>query len=312
LNTLVIGGSGHVSGAVVRAARRRGDRVWTVTRGKRPLPEGVTPLVADRHDAAAMESVLAGETVSWDLVVDCIGFEPADILQDVRLFRERAAHFVFVSTDFVYDPARRPFPQPEEAEHWVGAGKGSLDYGFKKRLCEQELAAGDAGGMKWTVVRPCHIYGPTSELGCLPLHGRDPQLIDRLREGRPLQLAGGGYFLQQPVLADDLAETIVGVAGHPRVHRAVFNVAGPDVIESWQYYRIVADALGVGLAVDEVPVRPYLAEHPEMAPFMCHRVYDRCRLRDSGLPVPSTPVAEGLRRHVEGLLARRQEGERRA
>ena len=33
-----------------------------------------------------------------------------EIRQDIGLFRERAGQFVFVSTDFVYDPARRSFP----------------------------------------------------------------------------------------------------------------------------------------------------------------------------------------------------------
>ena len=35
-----------------------------------------------------------------------------------------------------------------------------------------------AMAMQWTILRPCHIYGPGSQLGCLPLHGRDPKLID--------------------------------------------------------------------------------------------------------------------------------------
>ena len=308
MNTLVIGGSGHVSGAVVRAAQRRGHKVWALTRGKRPLPAGVTSLVADRHDLPAMEAAVEGQKTGWDLVVDCICFDPADIRQDIELFRGRAAQFVLISTDFVYDPAHRRFPQPEDAARWVSAGKGSLDYGFKKRECERELAAGDTGDMAWTVLRPCHIYGPTSELGCLPLHGRDPALIDKLRSGTPLQLVGGGYFLQQPILADDLADTIVSVAGNTGVRGSGYNAAGPDVIESWRYYQIVADALGVGLTVEEVPVRAYLAEHPDMSPFMCHRIYDRRRLESSGLSVPSTPVVEGLRRHVEGLLTRRSKG----
>ena len=303
MNVLIIGGSGHVSGAVARAALRRDHQVWTITRGQRPLPEGVRSLIADRRDGEAMEAAVAGQGMTWDLVVDCICYDLPDIRQDLQLFERRARQFVLVSTDFVYDPAKRVFPQSEEASHWATGGEGSPGYGWKKRCCERELMDGATGGMDWTIVRPCHIYGPTSELGCLPLHGRDPELIQKLRSGEPIRLVGGGHFLQQPILADDLAETLISIAGNGNVSRQVLNAAGPDIIESRQYYQIVADLLGVELVLEEVPVRSFLAEHPEMAPFLCHRIYDLSRIESTGLSLPSTPIADGLRSHVQGLLA---------
>ena len=308
MNILIIGGSGHVSGAVTRAALAKGDTVWTLTRGERPLANGVNSLVADRHDHDAMATVVAGQDMVWDLVVDCICYDVPEIRQDIELFRHRAKQFVFISTDFVYDPAHRRFPQSEETDHYVTGTEGSSDYGRKKRLCELELMHGDMGGMDWTIVRPCHIYGPTSELGCLPLHGRDPDLIEKLRAGETLQLVGGGHFLQQPILADDLAEMILSVRGNSEADGRVFNAAGPDMVESRRYYQIVVDMLDVELAVEEVPVTAYLAEDPARAPFMCHRIYDLGRIEAHGLTVPSTPIETGLRLHVEGLLARRSVG----
>jgi len=299
MKLLIIGGSGHVSGAVARAALAGGHDVWTVTRGQRPLPPGIHALNADRHDDAAMTAAVAGAGVTWDLAVDCICFDLPDIRQDIALFRDRAAQFVLISTDFVYHPAHRRFPQPEEATRY----EETLDYGRNKRRCELALIE-EAGELAWTVVRPCHIYGPTSELGCLPLHGRDPELIAKLRAGQPLQLVGGGYFLQQPILADDLAATIISVAGNRNAHRQIFNTAGPDIIESREYYRIVAEALGVELKVTELPVDATRAAHPELAPFLTHRIYDLRKISEAGLRVPATPIADGLRMHVEGLLKR--------
>ena len=306
MDILLIGGSGHVSGATARAALAPGHRVWTVTRGKRELVPGVVPLLADRTDGEAFANVVKEQDRVWDLVVDCICFDVPAMEQDIALFRRRARQFVFLSTDFVYDPARRTFPQPAEDARYVTAGPGSLSYGARKRLCEQALARADTGRMGWTVLRPCHIYGPTSELGCLPLHGRDPQLIEKLRAGTPIQLVGGGHFLQQPILAGDLAATIVSIAGNGNAQGRTFNTAGPDIIESREYYQVVAETLGVPLTVEEIPVAAYLAANPDKAPFLCHRIYDLAPLRACGLHVPSTPIAEGLRQHVEGLLARRQ------
>lgn len=296
---LCLGGSGFVSGTLARRAVAAGWQVWAVTRGRRPMPSGVTAATADRKDGPALAAALASAGVDrFDLAVDCIGYEPQDARQDVALLRGRAAHLVFISTDFVFDPAHRRFPQGEESDHWAADG-----YGGKKRLCELELIGADTGDMAWSVVRPCHIYGPGSLLGCLPEHGRDAKLIERLRSGEALRLVGGGHFLQQPILAADLADLILGLAGRSDLHRRLFQAAGPDVVESRTYYRFVADRLGVELRVEEVPVAGHLAAHPAAAPFLCHRIYDLAALRAAGLPVPATSLATGLALHVAALEA---------
>lgn len=297
LNILLIGGSGFVSGTLARLAVSRGHTVTAVTRGQRALPENVTPLIADRKDNAAFASAIASTNTAWDLVVDCIGYGPEDAAQDVELFRERAKHLVFISTDFVYAPDKRRFPQGEDDADYL-----DHSYGGKKREAELVLAGADTGAMRWTVLRPCHIYGPGSLLGCLPEHGRDPQLIERLRRGESLRLVGGGHYLQQPILAADLAETVLTCAGNAAAHRQICNVSGPTVVESWQYYQIIADILGVPLAVEELSVADYLQANPDRASFFCHRIYDLSRLSTCGLHVPATPLAEGLRVHVESLL----------
>jgi nucleoside-diphosphate-sugar epimerase len=136
----------------------------------------------------------------------------------------------------------------------------------------------------------------------LPLHSRDADLIARLRRGEPLRLVGGGHFLQQPILASDLAATILSCYGNPNSHGQIYVTAGPEIIEAWQYYQIIANTLGVSLQVEEVPVAQFLAEQPDRRPFICHRIYDLSKLRDHGLHVPSTSMREGLRRHVTSLL----------
>ncbi len=232
--------------------------------------------------------------------MDCIGYAPEDAQQDIALFRNRARHLVFISTDFVYEPAQRRFPQSEEGEHYLTDG-----YGGQKRLCELVFLQSDSGPMRWTIVRPCHIYGPGSLLGCLPLHSRDPQLLATLQAGQPIQLVGGGHFLQQPILAADLAQTILSCVGNPNSHGQIYLAAGPDTVESRDYYRIIADCLGVALHITEISVSEYFAAHPDRHSFLCHRLYDLSKLRQHGLHVPATPLVEGLQQQVNSLLAAR-------
>lgn len=297
LRILLIGGSGFVSGTLARTALTAGHQVWAVTRGQRALVPGVTPLVADRRDSNALRATLNAIDQPWDLVVDCIGYEASDAQQDIDLFRERAQQLVFISTDFVYDPAHRQFPQTEETDHYLADG-----YGGKKRQCELVFLNSDPGPMRWTVLRPCHIYGPGSLLGCLPHHGRDPDLIAKLQRGEPLRLLGGGHFLQQPIFAADLAQTILSCAGNAHCHGQIYLTAGPEIIESRRYYEIIAEGLGVTAKIEEVAVSDFLAAHPDRHSFACHRIYDLSKLRTHGLHVPATSMTEGLQQHVASLL----------
>jgi nucleoside-diphosphate-sugar epimerase len=297
MDILLMGGSGFLSGTLARHALASGHRVWAVTRGQRKLPTGVTALVADRHDSAALQRALPDRGRVFDLCVDCIAYRAEDMRQDLELLAHRVGHLVFVSTDFVFDPAQRRFPQP--VEHLAFLRDES--YGANKRRCEEVLLEADTGSLRWTILRPCHIYGPGSQLGCLPEHGRDPELLARLRRDEALRLVGGGHFLQQPIFAEDVAEIALACPRTAGVHGRIFHTAGPDLVESVRYYGIIAEILGVALQVEEIPLRGYRTAHPEHASFLCHRLYDLGPLAAAGLPVPATPLAEGLRQQVLSL-----------
>ena len=294
---LIIGGTGFVSGTLAAEAIGAGWKVWALTRGRRPAAPGVLPLIADRKDREAFSKAVKSAGATFDLAVDCIGYEPADAKADMEVLPSVARQFVFISTDFVYDPARRIFPQSESDAVYLDAN----NYGGAKRRCELEITSADTGSMPWTIVRPCHIYGPGSLLGCSPPGNRDAGLLQKINAGESIPIVGGNY-LQQPLFAPDLARLILSVKSNPNAHRQIFNVAGPDVIESITYYKLIAKALGKTLQYAEIPVGEYLTANPDKASFLCHRIYDLSRLKAAGLKVPSTPIAVGIAEHVKSLL----------
>jgi len=57
----------------------------------------------------------------------------------------------------------------------------------------------------------------------------------------------------------------------------------------------------VALRVEELPIAATLGQQPDLAPFMCHRIYDLSPLRLAGLRVPNTPIVEGLAQHVRSM-----------
>ena len=110
LDICLIGGSGFVSGTLVRVARDAGHNVWVVTRGRRRLPrDDVHAIEVDRNDRDRFAGAIKSLDRRFDLVVDCIGYVEDDARQDISVFKDCCQHFVFVSTDFVFDPRRRTF-----------------------------------------------------------------------------------------------------------------------------------------------------------------------------------------------------------
>jgi nucleoside-diphosphate-sugar epimerase len=299
MKVLVLGGSGFLSGTLARVALAAGHQVTVLTRGQRPVPPGLRALVADRNNPAAFDAALTAAADDWDLLVDCIGFDETHAAQTAALGRRRARHTVFISTDFVIASDGRTLPQAAD-----GAPLRDDDsYGGRKRRAEEIFRAQPGGWRDWTILRPGHIYGPGSLLGCLPRHGRQPDLIERIRSGTTLELVGGGRFLQQPVLARDLAGTILACARAPASRGETFMVPGPEVLESRRYYEAIGQLLGAPVAIAEVSVPAHRAAHPEHDPFLCHRVYDREKLPRHGLPAPATPFLTGLREHLAALGA---------
>ena len=56
MKLLILGGSGFVSGRLAQIAIAQGHEVWCVTRGNRPIPEGVHALTCDAHDPLALRA----------------------------------------------------------------------------------------------------------------------------------------------------------------------------------------------------------------------------------------------------------------
>src|SRR5674476_732898 len=101
MKVLFIGGTGLISSACTRLAVERGVELFLLNRGSDPdRARGATSLVADLRDEAAAERALAGHR--FDVVVDWIAFTPDDIERDLRLFRDRADQFVFISSASAY------------------------------------------------------------------------------------------------------------------------------------------------------------------------------------------------------------------
>ena len=102
MKILFIGGTGTISMAITNLLVEQSHEVWLLNRGSRTaeLPENVHILQCDINDEAAVREKLGDMT--FDAVGEFIGFVPAQVERDVRLFRGRTKQYLYISSASAY------------------------------------------------------------------------------------------------------------------------------------------------------------------------------------------------------------------
>lgn len=303
MRILILGGSGFVSGHMAKLAYARDMEVFCVTRGNRPLPSYVHPIVADRSDAAALDRALAETGLWFDAVMDCICYNAQQAQTALSVLPAYTNRIVIISTDSVYHPYHKSVPQTEHAFVYLTDGS----YGAKKREMEEEYLKEAGGRLNWTIFRPGHIFGTGSKLGCYPELTRRDDMIQIICEERPLPLVGGGEFLIHPIWAGDLCRVMLDCIPNEKTFGEIFCIGGPDVVTNAEYYRILGRLTGHAVTIQPVPLEGYLDAHPQYSGHLCHRAYDLSKLKNTGIALPDTHLQDGLREQLRqmGVLSER-------
>lgn len=299
MKLLILGGTGFVSRHLADMAMRDGHEVWTVTRGNRDAVAGAHALTADRSDADSLRKALTAVGTTFDAVLDCICFTPAHAQVDLAVLPDYTGRLVVISTDSVYDPFHKTVPQNEQSDWYMHDG----GYGDLKRQMEEAFLAAETP-IKWTIFRPGHIFGAGSEIGCFPKNSRQKDLVQQMLADQPLHLVGGGQYLIHPIYADDLCRAMLDCLPLAACHNEIFCIGGPDIISNARYFEVMGEILGHPAIIETIPEEGYLAAHPEYSGHLCQRAYCLDKLAAAGVPLPATPLKEGLRAHIEWIAAR--------
>ena len=242
MKALIVGGTGIISTDVVRRLCDTGWDVTLLNRGTRPHPFGsaVRELKVDISDEAAVAELLKGQR--FDAVCDFIVFTPEQAARDVRLFRNIAAQYVFISSASAYQKPVGCLPITEDMPlvnpYW--------QYSRNKAACEALLMREyREHGFPVTIVRPSHTYCERS----LPVqvHGDKGawQVIARRKRGQTVPVAADGETLWTVTTAADFAVYFCGLLGNAQAIGEAYHITS-DRSQSWnEMYRILARHLGV-------------------------------------------------------------------
>jgi nucleoside-diphosphate-sugar epimerase len=246
MKVLFIGGTGRISSACSQLAVERGVELYLLNRGQttsRPAPKEARILQGDIRNKESARKALVD--LSFDVVVNWIGFTPEHVELDLDLFRGRTQQYIFISSASAYQtpPTNLPITEstPLDNPYW--------EYSRLKIACEERLMrAYREEKFPFTVVRPSHTYDKTM----LPVTGAYT-VIDRMRKGKKVIVPGDGTSLWVLTHHRDFAKGFVGLLGNNRAIGETFHITSDELLTWNQIYEILAQAAGVEAKLIHIP-----------------------------------------------------------
>ena len=247
MRVLVIGGTLFIGRQLVERLLEAGHDVTILHRNtEHSFGHGLRNLVADRNDADAVRSAMAGQRFDavYDMVYD---WERGTTAQQVEATAKAIPH----------DPSRYIFmssvaPYGEGLNHAeddrLASDMHADDYVRNKAGSERALfRMYHESGFPAVTLRPPFVYGAQN-----PFY-RETFLWDRIRLGRPVIVPGKGDRLMQFVYVKDLVEVCLATLENPAAPGRAFNVANETPLTQVEVVNAFAKTLGKQASIVHVP-----------------------------------------------------------
>lgn len=236
MKILFIGGTGNISTDCAALLHERGHEIFVLSRGKGSVPAAYQAIQADRKDVAATRAALKG--MSFDVALDFLAYELADVQQDYDLFNGVVRQFIFISSATVYVKPPRTLPIREDAP----LGNPDWDYAQKKLSCEDWLRSRHKEKrFPVTIVRPSHTYSKLWVPNAIS--SGSYTFAARLEQGKPVFVHDQGETPWTLTATSDFAVGLCGLVGNERAVGEAFHITSDEVLTWNQIYAEIAAAL---------------------------------------------------------------------
>lgn len=306
MKILMIGGTGTISMAITKLLAKNGEEVYLLNRGNRSaeLPENVKVIKADINNESEVLSAIEG--MSFDSVCEFIGFVPAQLERDYRLFNGRTKQYIFISSASAYHKPVR--------SHIITEGTTLAnpywEYSRNKIACEEYLMEKyRSEGFPVTIVRPSHTYDERSVPLGVHGNGGSWQVIARMLAGKPVIIHGDGTSLWTMTHNSDFAKGFCGLIGNPHAIGESFQITNDESLTWNQIYEAIASALGVKLNAYHVSseflasVSNYDLTGSLIGDKACSVVFDNTKLKKA-VPgfTPTVRFEQGIKMTIDNIL----------
>lgn len=228
---------------------------------------------------AELIDVLTNYVRRWDIVIDTADSLASDYALTCALLGGWTSRLIFISSSLI------------NTTNLIPSGE-SADYIKKKSRMESYIRSQT---LPWTILRPYHIVGPGSLLGCIPDHNRDPELVARLKRGEALELCNGGDIDFNIVHPADIGRAVLAVAENPATIHKTYNCVNPEPVKARDYYAEIARQIGGTLKIKPKSYQKVWDEQGGWELTSLPHVYDVSDLeRDTGF-VPRVSYQECIR-----------------
>jgi len=170
------------------------------------------------------------------------------------------SHFIFLSTDFIFDGANGPYREEDSPAPLSVYGHSKL---------EGERIVMSAGLDKWAIARTIIVYGvaPGLSRGNVVLWAKSA-----LEKGQPIKVVDDQW--RMPTLAEDLADGCIRIA--KRKATGIYNMSGPDGMSILELVQRVGEFFQLDSSV-VTPVKSDSLGQPARRPPRTGFILDKAR-----------------------------------
>ncbi len=300
MRVLFIGGTGYISTGCLPLTVERGVELTIFNRGERKaeVPPQVHTIRGDITNQADREAL---RDANYDVVVQWIGFEPAEVQRDFETFQGHTGQYIFISSASAYEKPPRSFVITEKTP----LANPFWQYSRNKIACEELLMkAHRENGFPVTIVRPSLTYGDSLVPLAINSWQKPYTAVARMRAGKEVIVHGDGTSLWVCTHNTDFAKGLMGLFGHPKAIGEAFQITSSEVLPWNRFYELTAMAAGVEPKLVHIASDFLAACDPEMLGALigdkAHSViFDNSKIR-SVVPdyKATTRFADGIRRTI--------------
>lgn len=255
---LILGGNGIIGREMVNQLLALNYEVYEISKPEDTSTIKIEKTVHIKCDRRCISSFKVAIDkvghVFFDVVIDLIPFGKVDCEILHSILKGRIGHLVVLSTTLVYGINKHNNIKGEIKIGTPELAKKGFFGGYVDGKLSVEEYWTQSSFERWTIIRPYHILGGGSSIGCCPVHNRDSELLDLLLNSRELLLVAGGEFQISYIDVSDLCSMIKNIISKKSCFQKSFNAVHPKPVLVADYYRYLAELLGVKLKVKSISI----------------------------------------------------------